>query len=80
VIKPFVRITALVLAVLFLTGAAFAWIDVLSRGNLFGDPLVKSAAGFLVSGLMFLALGLRGLKWRRPTSNATSAKSVERLQ
>ena len=78
--KPFVRVTALVLAVLFLAGAAFAWIDVLSRGDLLGDPLVKSAAGFLVSGLMFLGLGLRGLKRSRPTSNATApgiAKSKE---
>jgi hypothetical protein len=79
-VKPFVRITSLVLAALFLAGAAFAWVDVLSRGNGLTDPLLKTAAGFLVSGLMFLALGLRGLRRRRATSNTTAAKSVERLQ
>jgi hypothetical protein len=80
VIKPFVRITALVLAALFLTGAAFAWVDLLTRGNFFTDPLLKPAAGFLVSGLMFLALGLRGLKRRRPPTGATAANPAERLR
>jgi len=50
------------LALLFLTGAAFAWTDVLSHDNLLANPLLKTASGLLMTGLMFLALSLRG--WR----------------
>jgi hypothetical protein len=60
--KPVFRVVSIVLALLFLTGAAFAWTDVLSHDNLLANPLLKTASGLLMTGLMFLALGLRG--WR----------------
>jgi uncharacterized membrane protein YciS (DUF1049 family) len=60
--KPFFRITSLVLGILFLIGAAFAWIDLLKYGDPLSDPGLKPAAGWLLTGLMFLALGFRG--WR----------------
>jgi hypothetical protein len=71
--KPFVRFTSLVLAVLFLAGAAFAWTDLLSRQGLLSDPLLKPAAGLLTTGLVFLGLGLRG--WR-PRRRDETAKTV----
>ena len=61
--KPFVKITTVVLAVLFLLGASLAWLDVLTHENILVNPELKSATGSLMTGLMFLALGLRG--WRR---------------
>jgi len=61
--KPFVRITTVVLAVLFLLGAGLAWLDVLTHKNILTNPELKSATGWLMTGLMFLALALRG--WRR---------------
>ena len=60
--KPFVRITALVLGILFLIGAAVAWLELLKYGDWLSGPGLKQAAGWLLTGLMFLALGLRG--WR----------------
>jgi hypothetical protein len=48
---------------MFLFGAAMAWFDVLTHGNIFTNPELKAATGWLMTGLMFLALGLRG--WRR---------------
>ena len=60
--KPVFRVVSMALALLFLTGAAFAWTDVLSHDNLLANPLLKTASGLLMTGLMFLALGLRG--WR----------------
>jgi hypothetical protein len=61
-VKPFVYYTSLVLALLFLIVAAFAWTEVFDHGDFFRDPLTKSAAGWSMTGLMFLAVGLRG--WR----------------
>ena len=61
--KRFVRVTALGLAVLFLLGAGLAWFEVLTHENILTNPELKSAAGWLMTGLMFLALALRG--WRR---------------
>jgi hypothetical protein len=58
--KPVFRVVSIVLALLFLTGAAFAWTDVLSHENLLANPLLKTASGLLMTGLMFLGLGLRG--------------------
>jgi len=60
--KPFFRVTSLLLAILFLAAAAFAWIDLLKHGDLLSDPRLKPASAWLTAGLMFLALGLRG--WR----------------
>jgi len=61
--KPFVRYTALVLGILFVAGAAFAWFDVLTHKNILTNPELKTAGGWLMTGLMLLALGVRG--WRR---------------
>jgi hypothetical protein len=70
-VKPFVRYTALFLAIVFLSGAAFVWFDVLTHDNVFTNPELKIAAGWLTTGLMLLALGLRGR--RRNRRNAISA-------
>ena len=69
--KPFVRYTALFLAIVFLSGAAFVWFDVFTHDNVFTNPELKIAAGWLTTGLMLLALGLRGR--RRNRRNAISA-------
>jgi len=66
--KPVFRVVSIVLALLFLTGAAFAWTDVLSHENLLANPLLKTASGLLMTGLMFLALGLRGWRPRKRES------------
>ena len=60
--KPFVRYTALVLGILFLSGAGFAWFDVLTHENVLNNPELKIAAGWLMTGLMLLGLSVRG--WR----------------
>jgi hypothetical protein len=69
--KPFVRYTALFLAIVFLSGAAFVWFDVFTHDNVFTNPELKIAAGWLTTGLMLLALGLRGR--RRNRRSAISA-------
>jgi hypothetical protein len=73
-VKPFVRHTALVLGFLFLCGAAFAWFDVLTQENILTNPELKTAGGWLMTGLMLLALGMRGWRWRerRPGSQGDS--------
>jgi hypothetical protein len=58
--KRFVRITALVLAALFLSGAGLAAFDVLTHENMLRNPELKFAGGWLLSGLMLLTLALRG--------------------
>jgi hypothetical protein len=69
--KPFVRFTALFLAMLFLTGAGFAWFDVLTHENVLTNPELKIASGWLITGLMLLALGMRG--WRRRRERTTAS-------
>jgi len=58
--KPFVRYTAFFLAVVFLSGAALVWFDVLTHDNILTNPELRTAAGWLTTGLMLLALALRG--------------------
>jgi len=73
--KPIFRAVSIILALLFLTGAAFAWTDVLSHDNLLANPLLKTASGMLVTGSMFLALGLRGWRpWKKQDGVATRAE------
>ena len=67
--KPFVRITALAMAILFLFGAGLASFDVLTHENMLANPELKFAGGWLVTGFIFLALALRG--WRRRKPNAS---------
>ena len=73
--KPIFRFVSLVMALLFLTGAAFAWTNLLGHENLLADPLLKTASGFLMTGLMFLALGLRG--WRPRKRQGTNTTRTE---
>ena len=73
--KPIFRFVSIVMALLFLTGAGFAWTNLLSHENLLADPLLKSASGLLVTGLMFLALGLRG--WRPRKRQSTEPTRTE---
>jgi hypothetical protein len=63
--KPFLRTTALVIAVLFLSGATYTVIDLVSRPDILGDPELKVSFGWLSTGLIFLALGLRGWRSRK---------------
>jgi len=60
--KPFVSYTAIALAIIFLAGALLAGVEVLQEKNLLTNPKLKPALGFLVTGGMFLGIGLRG--WR----------------
>jgi ABC-type uncharacterized transport system permease subunit len=77
--KPFVRYTALFLAIVFLSGAAFVWFDVFTHDNVFTKPELKIAAGWLTTGLMLLGLSVRG--WRGRKRNATpSSESLRSPQ
>jgi hypothetical protein len=76
--KPFVRFTALVLAILFLTGAGFAWFDVLSHEHILANPELKIASGWLMTGLMLLALAIRG--WRRRRQQITTTRTQPEKQ
>ena len=68
--KPFVWITALLVASLFLADAAVTSYDVLTQSNIVTNPETKVAAGWLTSGLMFLGVGIRGWRTHR-NRNAT---------
>jgi hypothetical protein len=72
--RPFVRFTTLVLAILFLTGAGFAWFDVLSHENIFANPELKIAGGWLMTGLMLLVLAIRGCRRSREQITTTRTK------
>ena len=73
--KPFVWVAALLLAVLFLIGAAFTGLDVLTHSDVLRNPELKIAAGWLVSGLLFLSLGVRGWKGhQRKTAPPTKSQ------
>jgi hypothetical protein len=76
--KPFVRIAALSLSVMFITAAAFAWFDVLTHENVLTNPELKIAGGWLMTGLMLLALGIRGWRRRRNQSGSTHRSPVMR--
>jgi hypothetical protein len=65
-VKPFVRYTALFLGILFLSGAGFTWVDVLTHDNIFNNPELKIAAGWSMTGLMLLGLALRGRRRAKP--------------
>jgi hypothetical protein len=60
-----VRVTALALGALFLIAALFATVELWRQGDLLADAKLKIAAAWLVSGAMFLAIGLRGWGRRR---------------
>ena len=69
--KPYIVYAALALAVLLLGGAGLACADLLQEGNLLTNPKLKPALGFLVTGIMFLGIGLRG--WRARQRRVQSA-------
>ena len=77
--KPFVRYTALILALLFLAGAGIAWFDLLQEGNLLANPKTKATTGLLVPGVMFLALALRGRHRRKPTGSGPGQNEITKL-
>jgi hypothetical protein len=59
--KPYVRVTALILGLLFLSAAAAAAVEIWREGDLLANPKLKIAAAWLMSGALFLAIGLKGL-------------------
>jgi len=74
-VKPVFRVVSMALALLFLTGAAFAWTNVLTHENVLANPSLKTASGFLMTGLMFLGIGLRGwLPRKRRIDRTTPAQ------
>lgn len=73
--KPFVWITALILSLPFLAGAAFTGFDVLGRPDILTNPESKVAVGWLFTGLMFLGTGVRGWRTHRRAAKATSSRT-----
>jgi hypothetical protein len=72
--KPFLRYTALALALVFLSGGCIACIDLIRKEVEVSDPLWRTAAGFLTTGAIFLALGLRGLRFRARSASSEELK------
>jgi hypothetical protein len=62
--KTYVRVTALILALVFIAAAAAAAVELWREGEILYNPRLKTAAGWLMSGMLFLAIGLKGF-WRR---------------
>jgi hypothetical protein len=75
-VKPFIYYTSFFLALLFLIVAASAWTEVFDHGDIFAHPLTKSAAGWSMTGLMFLAVGLRG--WRSANRKSKEGDRINR--
>ena len=71
--KPYVRFTALTLGALFLVAAAAAGVELWREGDLLANPKLKPAAAWLMSGALFLAIGLRG--WRRRRNSTHDIKA-----
>ena len=72
--KPFIWITSLVLSLPFLGGAVFTAYDVLGHQEILKNPESKVAVGWLFTGLMFLAMGVRGWKSHRRGARADEDK------
>jgi len=75
--KRFFWLTAWVLSVPFLGGAAFTTYDVLGRPNMLTDPESKVAVGWLVTGMMFFGIGMRGWRAHRRRQAAKQIKITE---
>jgi hypothetical protein len=73
-VKPFIWITALVLSLPFLGGAVFTAYDVLGSHDILTNPESKVAVGWLFTGLMFLAMGVRGCKSHRRMIDAANQR------
>ena len=76
--KPFIWITALLLSMPFLGGAAFTAYDVLGSQDILTNPESKVAVGWLFTGLMFLAMGVRGWRSHLRKIDAANQRGVER--
>src|SRR5438067_13451227 len=77
--KPFFRVTSLLLAILFLGAAAFAWIDLLKHGDLLSAPRLKPASAWLTAVRMPFALRLRrvGPRARRHSETKKTAQALQ---
>ena len=76
--KPFVWITALILSLPFIGGAIYTAYDVLGRPDMLTNPASKVAVGWLFTGLMFLAMGVRGWKSHRRKIDADVQSGTRR--
>ena len=76
--KPFIWITALLLSLPFLGGALFTAYDVLGRQENLINPESKVAVGWLFTGLMFLAMGVRGWRSHRRKIDADNQSGTPR--
>jgi hypothetical protein len=76
--KPFIWITSLVLSLPFLGGAVFTAYDVLGHQEILKNPESKVAVGWLFTGLMFLAMGVRGWKSHRRKIDADVQNGTRR--
>ena len=76
--KPFIWITALLLSMPFLGGAVFTAYDVLGSHDILTNPESKVAVGWLFTGLMFLAMGVRGWRSHRRKIDAANQRGFER--
>ena len=72
--KPFVWVTALVLSLPFLGGAAFTTYDVLGRPDILNNPESKVAVGWLVTGMIFFGIGMRGWRAHRRRNSSEQIK------
>jgi hypothetical protein len=77
--KPFVWVTAFLLALLFLAGAALIGIDAVNDAEFLTSPKTKIAAGWLMTGLIFLSLGYRGWKSYRRRVHDQNRSATGRL-
>ena len=76
--RPFVRYSALLLAIIFLVFDGLVWFQVLTHENIFNNPQLKAASGWLATGLMLLALGLKGFgAQRRRAGSSERSRSGE---
>ena len=76
--KPFIWITALLLSMPFLGGAVFTAYDVLGSHDILTNPESKVAVSWLFTGLMFLAMGVRGWRSHRRKIDAANQRGFER--
>ena len=76
--KPFIWITALLLSLPFLGGAVFTAYDVLGHQDILNNPESKVAVGWLFTGLMFLAMGVRGWRSHRRQIDAANQRVTGR--
>jgi len=72
--KPFVWVTAWVLSLPFLGGAVFTTYDILGCPDILTNPESKVAVGWLVTGMMFFGIGVRGWRAHRRRKSSEQIK------